>query len=65
MKDTDQITLNLDIFIHLMSSAYREGFKAGADKNSKKLEQECSSAVTQFRFGMLDMLKEPETRIQH
>ncbi len=65
MNDTNQITLNLDIFVHLMTSAYREGFKTGADKNSKKLEQECSSAVSQFRFGMLDMLKEPESRIQH
>lgn len=65
MKDEKQITLNLDIFIHLMTSAYREGFKAGADKNAKKLEHECTSAVNQFRFGMLDMLKEPVSRVQH
>ena len=51
MKEKKQpIVLDLDIFIHLMTSAYREGFKAGAEQNS---------------YGMLDLLKEPETSVQH
>ena len=66
MKEKKQpIVLDLDIFIHLMTSTYREGFKAGAEQNSHAHDLECASAVTQFRYGMLDMLKEPETSVQH
>lgn len=61
----EPIVLDLDIFIHLMTSAYREGFKAGADKNIQKLERDCADAVNQFHFGMVDMLKEPESTVQH
>ena len=36
MKDKKEpIVLDLDIFIHLMTSAYREGFKAGAGRDLK------------------------------
>ena len=43
MKDKKEpIVLDLDIFIHLMTSA-----------------------VSQFRFGMADMLNEPESTVQH
>ena len=60
MKDKKEpIVLDLDIFIHLMTSAYREGFKAGAGKNIQRLENDCASAVSQFRFGMADMLMNP------
>ena len=46
MKDKKEpIVLDLDIFIHLMTSAYREGFKAGAGKNIQRLENDCASAV--------------------
>ena len=66
MKDKkESIVLDLDIFNHLMTSAYREGFKAGADKNIKRLENDCASAVSQFRFGMVDMLKEPDSTVHH
>ncbi|WP_308774626.1 hypothetical protein [uncultured Bilophila sp.] len=66
MKDKKKpIVLDLDIFIHLMTSAYREGFKAGADKNIQRLEKDCADAVSQFRFGMVGMLKEPESTVQH
>ena len=66
MKDKKEpIVLDLDIFIHLMTSAYREGFKAGAGKNIQRLENDCASAVSQFHFGMVDMLKEPESTVQH
>ncbi len=66
MKEKKQpIALDLDIFIHLMTSAYREGFKAGSEHASCAHDVECASAVTQFRYGMLDMLKEPENTIQH
>ena len=66
MKDKKEpIVLDLDIFIHLMTSAYREGFKAGAGKNIQRLENDCASAVSQFRFGMADMLNEPESTVQH
>ena len=61
MKDKKEpIVLDLDIFIHLMTSAYREGFKAGAGKNIQRLENDCASAVSQFRFGMADMLMREE-----
>ena len=66
MKDKKEpIVLDLDIFIHLMTSAYREGFKAGAGKNIQRLENDCASAVSQFRFGMADMLNKPESTVQH
>ena len=66
MKDKkESIVLDLDIFIHLMTSAYREGFKAGADKNIQRLENDCASAVSQFHFGMVDMLKEPDSTVHH
>ena len=66
MKDKKEpIVLDLDIFIHLMTSAYCEGFKAGADKNIQRLENDCASAVSQFRFGMVDMLKEPDSTVHH
>ena len=66
IKDKKEpIVLDLDIFIHLMTSAYREGFKAGAGKNIQRLENDCASAVSQFRFGMADMLNEPESTVQH
>lgn len=65
MKDKKEpIVLDLDIFIHLMTSAYREGFKAGAGKNIQRLENDCASAVSQFHFGMVDMLKEPESTVR-
>ena len=64
MKDKKEpIVLDLDIFIHLMTSAYREGFKAGAGKNIQRLEYDCASAVSQFRFGMADMLNVPESTV--
>ena len=66
MKDKKEpIVLDLDIFIHLMTSAYREGFKAVAGKNIQRLENDCASAVSQFRFVMADMLNEPESTVQH
>lgn len=65
MEKQQTIALDLDIFVHLMASAYREGFKAGADKNAHALEAECAEAVTQFRHGMMDMLKEPDSTAQH
>ena len=66
MKDKkESIVLDLDIFIHLMTSAYREGFKAGADTKIQSLENDCASAVSQFRFGMVDMLKEPDSTVHH
>ena len=67
MKDKKEpIVLDLDIFIHLMTSAYREGFKAGAGKNiCHIIPHECAAAVSQFRFGMADMLNEPESTVQH
>lgn len=65
MEKKQTISLDLDIFVHLMTSAYREGFRAGADKNAQALEAECAEAVTQFRHGMMDMLKEPDSSVQH
>ena len=57
MKDKKEpIVLDLDIFIHLMTSAYREGFKAGAGKNIQRLENDCASAVsTKPLSGFLSM----------
>ena len=52
MKEKKQpIVLDLDIFIHLMTSAYREGFKAGAEQNSHAHDLECASAVTSSATG--------------
>ena len=60
MEKKQTIALDLDIFVHLMTSAYREGFRAGADKNAQTLE-----AAMQFAEGMKDMLKEPQSAVQH
>ena len=48
-----------------MTSAYREGFRAGADKNAQALEAECAEAAMQFAEGMKDMLTEPQSGLQH
>lgn len=58
------ITLDLDIFIHLMTSAYREGLKAGLEHEGEDRSLTLSS-INQFRCGMTDMLKEHESGIQH
>lgn len=65
MEKNQTIALDIDIFIHLMTSAYREGFRAGADKNAHALEAECAEAAMQFGQGMRDMLKEPESALPH
>lgn len=54
--------IDKDIFIHLMTSSYKEGCKAGKELSSS----ECSTeAVTQFYHGLSDMLKEPATTVMH
>lgn len=65
MKDTHQIALTLDIFIHLMTSAYREGYRSGRAAGPSEPEHECHSAAEQFRHGMLGMFREPESCLQH
>lgn len=65
MEKKQTIALDIDIFVHLMTSAYREGFRAGADKNAQALEAECAEAAMQFAQGMKDMLTEPQTASQH
>ena len=65
MEKKQTIALDLDIFVHLMTSAYREGFRAGADKNAQTLEAKCAEAAMQFAEGMKDMLKEPQSAVQH
>lgn len=66
MKDKKEpIVFDLSIFIRLTTGAYREGFKAGADRNIQRPENDCASAVSQFRFGMANILNESESTIQH
>ena len=66
MKDKKEpIVLDLDIFIHLMTSAYVDGYRAGGGNKINIFEHDCASAVSQFRFGMADMLNEPESTVQH
>lgn len=54
--------IDKDIFIHLMTTSYKEGFKAGTEHSSSERSTE---AVTQFYHGLSDMLKEPATPVLH
>ncbi|MEG1610759.1 MAG: hypothetical protein RR317_06215 [Bilophila sp.] len=65
MEKKPSFIIEQEIFIHLMTSAYKEGLKAGKALASEYDATVTLEAATTFYHGLSDMLTEPATAVQH